>query len=329
MAHAEARSSQPRARLPAARSARAGRRAWTALPGALASYLFFLQCRALASGIFHLRARAPGVHPAWKVVSEQSIHSDFFLFLLMVRAPRWNPHAISANAGPLRVRGRLEVELESVRASAPLWTVILYRHPRFEPVATVGSAELSAGEPRVRFDVAQGDYTVNVRYHDWTECVRMPAIRVDGGPAVAALPVSSANNDFFQRLRARSNVVFRWLHHHVYYVLQFRELLPAGFVRRLFLPVGNPLSGFEYGCIERGQSLRIRVAPRTRAHFRVYCTLYDAASFPLYWAAVEAAETHTPPAAARGFFLIRVCRASAVELGAESPQLEVSLVEPC
>jgi Family of unknown function (DUF6208) len=277
------------------------------LPLALASYGVFRAARAAATGLFHLRTRSVRAK-AWQLISEDMIRSDFYLTLLVARAPRWNPHAIAGNAGPFPVRRSVEFDVATLVDSSELWTAILYRHPEFEPVAVFGTPDLKPGQRRQRFEVDSGQYTLNLRYQNWKPQVRFPRVLVDGTECIPARVASADNARFFALLRERANAIHAVMQFHSYSLLYFQRWLPSDWIDRLFLPVGNPQTTFRYGTLEQGQALRLRVPETTLESHAVYVTLYDRASFPTHWLTVEGSDVVTPAARTRGFYLVRVCR---------------------
>jgi hypothetical protein len=276
------------------------------LPLALASWLFYRLARLLVDLVApRLQASSRASASRWRVHSAELFARPGVFPILLVRGPRWNPHAILAMAGPFRVTRTLRVDLDPVRASAGAWSIVIYAYPGARTVAHLGSADAPPGAA-AEFTLPPGDYAVSVRYYDWSAHPRLPAVFADGAPAIAAEDLDPDVNRVYATLLARRGLLSRCLHYHVYPLLRLAHRLPRGFVEREFLPVGNPETRFLYDVVEPGERLVVRVAPRLLAACGVYVCRYSRDSLPVDWARITAPTAALDPARERGYYVVRI-----------------------
>jgi hypothetical protein len=82
--------------------------------------------------------------------------------------------------------------------------------------------------------------------------------------------------------------------------------VPQSFVRREYLPVGNPKTAFLYGYLRRGQCVEITSSHSIPEGHRLYLTIYNGSSFPVIWSEVRSLPYRTRPAEATGSYLLRL-----------------------
>lgn len=136
-----------------------------------------------------------------------------------------------------------------------------------------------------------------------------PRVTVDDTRVLAEPQACPANvNQFYDSLLARDNWFYRALQAYMFTVLKWRDRLPESFVRREFLPVGDPDTDYFYGAVVAGSAFAAHVSPGVLARYDVYATLYNRSSFPSSsWQ--QQTETHqTEPAQGNGFYLMRLRR---------------------
>ncbi len=295
-------------------------------PLALGSFLLFRGFRWLMrqAVVLHYALR-PAQARRWRPLNGASLRNPLALPVLMTSAPRWNPHAVVATAGPLPVRHSLALDVAEARRSAGSWSVVVYTFPDFRTVATVDSLDPTAPDLRA-VPLPPGRYWLGLRYYHWSAGLELPAVTADGAPAVPALPLSPDVNDFYNDLRDRGGWFYLGLHYYVYVLLRWRDWLPRSFVEREFLPVGNPDTGFRYGALGRGEALSLELRPELLDAADVYLTLYNRASFPVFWGPVATTEYVTAPCAKPCSYLLRVQKKP--EGAAEVPEewIRVSVV---
>ena len=276
------------------------------LPLALNSWLLHKVARAVV-GVAAPRLQ-PGSASAWKIYSEELFARPGVFPILLVNAPRWNPHALLSMAGPLRVEREISFELEPVRRSAAAWSAVVYAYPGARTVAHVGSATGPLEGDHYTFRLPPGRYALSLRYYDWSESPTLPAVSVDGRTAMEGTHVDPTTNTFYRDLVKRRGLLSRGLHFHVYPMLRLAPWLPTGWVERQYLPVGNPETTFRSGVVEPGERLALRLSERLLAtHYAFICT-YSRDSLPLEWQRLETPDVRLPPARERGYYVVRLHR---------------------
>ena len=271
------------------------------LPLALPSILLF-------TGLRFLLYRAAGARvatsPKWVFLDAEMIEQK--LAAIMLIGPRWNTHAyICSQETPIRVAHTLTVRCPDA-SMVPLWSGVV-RDGRRQAHHHVGTAHLSAGQESFELSLPAGLYSFACRYYDFRPGAMTPELWVDGTrvSAATALP-SDASTEVYEQVRHRTGGFYRALAGYLYPVLCLREWLPEAFVRRAFLPVGNPDTTFRFGVVERGERLQIEVPAALLRTHRVLFTSYNRASFPVDWFRVDQAVVETAAMPCRGFWLIRV-----------------------
>lgn len=290
------------------------------VPLSLASFAFHRVMRAvfrsLAARAMHRDVQRGN---RWQLLSRALLERRGTLPVIMLTAPRWNTHAIIGNAGPLEVTSSLSIDLAAAARSARSWSVVVYRFPRSITVASVGSidppsppslASPTSGEPWWTIALAPGTYSLGVRYYLTTDTIELPAVRVDGVDHLPARGVGADALAVYDAVRGRRGLFYLCAHYYVFHVLDYRAWLPAAFVQREFLPVGNPQTQFRYGAVRAGQSIALRFSPAVLSGYDVFYTLYNRYSFPVTWCVITAAQHDTGPVEAAGFYLVRIHRRS-------------------
>ncbi len=244
----------------------------------------------------------------WRTLSGELLNRPLALPVVMTTGPRWNPHAIISIAGPVSVVRSLRVDLQAAQRSARLWTMVVHKFPTDRIVATLGPSSADGC-----LDLEPGRYALVLRYYEWSSTLELPAVDVDGRPGIPGCEVSVDVNEFYAGLGRRNNWFYWWLHYYVFVMLQHRDRLPASFVRRHYLPVGNPETEFVFGSMRRGEPLSLDAARAFLPSHHVYFTLYNRASFPVVWYPVRESMAHTEPALEDGYYLIRAHKRQVVE----------------
>src|SRR5436853_7938802 len=67
----------------------------------------------------------------WKFASPEVLKMPGALPMIMTTGPRWNTHAIVANAGPIAVKQSLTVNVAAMERSAQVWTLVVCTFPGF------------------------------------------------------------------------------------------------------------------------------------------------------------------------------------------------------
>lgn len=244
---------------------------------------------------------------SWQTLNEVLSEKPFFVRYLAVAAPRWNPHALIASGGPVRVDEKLEFSTSGLCQAAAHWYFVIYRAPNSETIHCVSSEDDPQGN--VCLTVDPGIYTVTLRAYLPQAQLCLPDIVVDGGERrIAARTVASREQPELEGiLFHRRSPFFGFLHHYMRTMLRRPELFPGRWVEREYLPVGNPETRFVYGAFEAGQSIRVSADERVLGAGLVYLTCYNRSSFPVYGVRVEASpEVTTPSFSDSGFYLCRI-----------------------
>jgi hypothetical protein len=285
---------------------------WRA-PLALASFLLLRAARrVLEWQISWAEARHPDEGTKWVVFSADRLRRPLELAVLMVQAPRWNPHAIIATAGPFPVHGPFRIRRAQLDESSPLWFLLCYRKPGYARVAVVSSLTADSASEWIDVAVEPGRYILVLRYYRFGEQVTLPDVVAEGGARIAAVTVSASVNEFYRDLARRDSVFYRMLHYYVHVLLEYRHLLPEAFIRREYLPAGNPATEFYYGLVPQGKELEVEVRPELLTTHEVLLTLYSSASFPLAWCRLQEPRAVLAALQARSY-LVRVQRTKQAE----------------
>lgn len=293
------------------------------LPMAIGSYLFFKATRFYLRRIVALHFRQHA-HQArdWQIFSKEFFDRRLVLPVIMVEGPRWNTHAVIARTGPFDVQRSIRINFPTAARPAGAWTIVVYRFRDHRTVAAIGWADVSSTDAWLSFPLDRGRYSLVLRYYDWSNDVELPEVWVDDARSVGSVPVPPDANEFYRDLRTRENLLYRWLHYYVYVMLLYKDYLPRRLVEKEFLPVGNPETQFLYGALPRGKGLSISLQEPLLAA-RVYLTLYDRASFPVWWSELDRAENEISPAIEDRMFLLRVLETDPIEEGALASGVEV------
>ena len=233
----------------------------------------WLAVRRIANAFFALDAKSK--RGAGGSLGAASLRNPLALPVFMTSAPRWNPHAILATAGPLRVLESLTVDVAEAGRAAASWSLVIYTFPGFKTVTTLDRA--NSGEEMRTVSLAAGRYWLGMRYYRWSAQPVLPAVLVDGQAVVAALPVPGDLNGFYADLaRRRSVFYFLPCHYYVWVLLRYASHLPRKWVEREYVQVGNPGTRFLYGYVYKVDLIRVGNGTRTVGYSRrVLVTVYS------------------------------------------------------
>jgi Family of unknown function (DUF6208) len=279
------------------------------VPLALLSFLFFRGFRWLmrqAADLHHSLRMAEARR--WRPLSAQTLRNPLALPVLMTSAPRWNPHAVIATAGPLPVRRSLAINVAEAQRSAATWSVVIYTYPAYRTVTTIDSLHPSATADRELREVLlpPGRYWLGLRYYHPAEGAALPTVLLDGKPGVSAQSLPPDVNGFYEGLARRGGLLYFCLHYYVWVLLRLKGLVPRRIAEREYLPVGNPGTRFRPGCLERGQTVQVEVEAAVLETHDVFLTVYNRASFPVFWDQVTSPLPIMAPFAGPGHYLVRI-----------------------
>jgi len=292
---------------------------------ALTSFCFF---RAMRATLTSIKAAHSALRPEssrkWQVLSGELTEKPLALPFVMTGAPRWNPHAFAGGVGPIFAREAISFDLAAARRSAGEWFFVIYGQPGRETVGSLSSLNTGPADPGVFKVPRPGRYVIGARYYHHAVESTFPAIRADGAPCADARTMLNCSNDFMAGLGRRDGFFYRALAYYIHPMLRARRWLPEKFVRREFLPVGNPETSFRYGICRRGSRLFCHADNSLLQTHHVYVCLYSRSSFPVRWGeAGEAGIAAGLPVDSDGYYLVRIHRKT---LDAQpAPDLERSI----
>lgn len=284
-----------------------GIRGWQAaamLAPALGSFLFNRVVRGILMRLARMR-KPP--REDWRTVSEM-LRQPAALPYVMVTGPRWNTHAAIAGLGPIDVRSSLTLDVACAARSAQMWTLVIYESSTLRTIAAIDGTQVDPDGAGSEWRLAPGRYALILRYYHPGPDAMLPGVVIDGRPMIGAraLPDERA---YLEQIRGQDGLLYLWLQYYAYALVRCRRFVPEAVVRRHFLPVGNPETQFLFGAVSRDDILTIDVSQAGADGHGVYVTVYNRASFPLFWAEIEGARYTSGVMPCSGTFLIRIHRA--------------------
>ncbi len=249
--------------------------------------------------------------PQWQVVSAPFLAPPLKLLWAMSRA-RWNLHALIAIAGPFTVEESLSLAVATVRQGTPSWTAVFYTLGDYETRASLSSLTVPEDQDWATLSLPPGRYLVGLRHYHWANPITLPAIQVDGKPALGAEEHQTPPdfNRFYRDLIQRQSWVHCALNGYVYPLLRYGvhwpALFPPDWIRRVFLPVPNPETQFYYGAIAPGEQVAITLPGELLPDYDVRLSLYNRFCFPLDWYPLTEAHHTTAPQTVKALYIIRV-----------------------
>jgi hypothetical protein len=274
------------------------------VPLACGSFLFFRIVKRLLSRLRQVRNRNTE-SLTWRTMSEV-LGQPLALPYVMVTGPRWNPHALISSVGPFQVNHGLRIRADTAHRSAQMWTLVIYRASDAATVGAINSNSVAQDDVWREHTLPPGRYAGVLRYYEWSADVRLPEIEIDGSRRIPERSVSPHENDYLGRLLNKHGAFYACLHYYVVAMLRLRRYLPESFVRREYLPVGNPETAFLYGYLREGQGVEITSSHGIPEGQRLYLTIYNRSSFPVVWSAVQSLPYRTPPVETDGSYLLRL-----------------------
>lgn len=281
------------------------------MPLSAASFVFYRTTRFIMRRLIVLNSTVNRKRTRqWNMLSAEALDLPLAMPALMTSGPRWNPHAVIAGAGPFYVAQSVSVDVASPAASSKSWTLVFYTFPAQRTAAHVGSLDgpFAAGWHAVK--LAPGKYSVALRYYHAADTVTFPELQADGVTAIPSFTTANRSRELYESVARRRGRLYFWLHYYVYELLRRKASVSPKFVEREFLPIGNPETQFRYGAVDRGDLIDVRLPAGLRDTHDVYLTIYTRDSFPVSWCQIQEDHVRAEPAAAAGFYLMRVQRTS-------------------
>jgi len=297
------------------------------IPLSVASWIFFHDMKFILGRLYTFAlSRMTAEAYEWKTFSRQTLARPFVLPIIATKGPRWNTHAILLTAGPLEVEEKMSFDVAAAQASAASWSIVLYANPGYQTVASIESFDVAQGEQSRDVFLKPGLYSINARYFGVSAQPVAPSVRIDGIEALRATAIDRNANELYTDLYRRGGWFYLALHYYVFHMLRFRRFLPQSFVRREFLPVGDPGTTFRYGAIRAGEHLEIEGRPELLEHYDVYVTLYNRSSFPVASETIRDMSVSMAPVSGDGFYLFRLRRKAQTDAGYRDEWLNVQAV---
>jgi hypothetical protein len=274
------------------------------MPLACGSFMFF---HAAKWTLNHLRQARDRQQESlnWHTLSE-TLGQRLALPYIMVTGPRWNPHALISHVGPFPVENSLRIRADTAHQAALMWTLIINRAADLRTMAVIDSSHVAQNDAWYEQSLPAGRYLAVLRYYEWSATPRLPEIAIDNKRLIPERSVPSNDNDYLSGLRNKDGIFYASLHYYVLAMLRLRQYLPASFVRREYLPVGNPETAFNYGYLRRGQCLEITSSHGIPDGHRLYLTIYNRSSFPISWSEISSLPYRTSAIEATGSYLWRL-----------------------
>jgi hypothetical protein len=274
------------------------------IPLACGSFAFFHAVKWLLNRLRRARDRNQESLD-WRTISEV-LGQPLALPYIMVTGPRWNPHALISSVGPFQVKHGLRIRADTAHRSAQMWTLVIYRASDSDTVASIDSNSVAPDDVWREQTLPPGRYSGILRYYEWSTDPRLPEIEIDSSRRIPERSVPPNENDYLGRLRNKNGFFYACLHYYMLEILRLRRYLPESFVRREYLPVGNPETVFLYGDLRRGQCIEITSIHGIPEGHRLYLTIYNRSSFPVIWSEVRSLPYRTQHAEVPGSYLLRL-----------------------
>lgn len=282
------------------------------LPPALFSYLFYTYFKKFRMPQLRQRIVACSTEGEWSSTAKQLLQTtpiaediDYFLCL----GPRFNTHLLLHHL--YGIDRCSTVEVENVKLDGYAWQVVAYGGDAFrETLGSTGPIQSRAEwlPLEVSLDEAHPLLNLSLRPYVWgRDTAPLPHVRVDGNIITKRTHISHESTDFYLALRDHATARHTAMMWHVHTLLQLRAL-DEGWVRAMFLPVGNPNTQWLYGTLKASCSLRVRASVDTLRHHLILTTVYSRSSMPLRSSRVSFASQWSVPVAEDTFWTVRVVR---------------------
>ena len=274
------------------------------IPLAISSYVLQKIVKQAMRGLVALGNRSAKTGSSgWRVLSGDLVNRPFSLAIFMTKAPRWNTHAVIGMAGPMELGHSLSIQTDCSPDAS--WAMVLHSE-NGSSKQSVSSTEESTASGWQNIETRPGRYTLVIRYYSWGDRLCFPAIKVDGQQVVEEQEVDKEANLFYHGLSNRRNAFYVALNYYVHTMLRFSGLLPERFIKSEYVPAGDSGMLFDFGASLKGSALQVSLKPELLSDFDAYLTLYDRASFPVYWTKLTEPVHTTARISENGHYLIRL-----------------------
>lgn len=299
------------------------------IPLALLSFVFFKLMKFVVGNLYNLRlSKEKQENFEWQPLSKETLERSITLPFWMTFGPRLNTHAIIAPVGPFEVQQSVEVEIKAADESAKSWTIAVYRFPDYKTVTKIVAGQFSEEEQWKSLKLNPGKYMLGLRYYDWSEPVELPAVKIDKVEVVKSKTIPSDINNFYCELRQKENWFYLCLHYYLFPLLRLRKWLPKSFVKKEFLPVGDPSLIYYYGAIRKGEAIKVDSNPLLFKSYDVYMTTYDRSSFAMFFYQIKEQKHITEVMEEDCFYLFRVRQKTGVKEQFVSDWIDIKIISP-
>lgn len=248
---------------------------------------------------------------------------------VMVTGPRWNCHAVIGVLSRFYVSSTIEINAATARQSARHWTVVVY-NDKHETETFLGTMRDLDNEQWLKVELAPGHYYIVLRYYDLLPGAQFPEIKLggdsEGFPAVAVASEVADYQNYLASITNHRAAVYCGSHYYIFPLLVWRNWLPNAFVRREYLPVGNPETEFYYGYFKKNSVLQVVVKAAALADSMIFITFLNRCSFPVLWESITELNYRSQPLPCDGYYLIRLVKQQEVAAAEGSIPLQCSLL---
>jgi uncharacterized protein DUF6208 len=242
----------------------------------------------------------------WRTLSDDFDKAGF-LPAVSVLGPRWNCHALIATLSPVPVGEKLSVDLVGLADGSDSWSLVLYDE-RWATRKWVGSTTTS--DTVVAWALPPGLYSLSLRVYTDSDDMQVPTVRIDRDNRVCGGRIAGEASRYrthLQSIRNKSGLLYRLLHYYIFFHLK-HGTKDANWLRRQFLPMGNPDTDWEYGYLDTGEQLRICLDAVHHRQYNTYVAFYNWASFPIDWCKIQALDWRSAPLVERVGYAVRRVR---------------------
>ncbi|MEM9923108.1 MAG: DUF6208 family protein [Cyanobacteria bacterium P01_D01_bin.50] len=299
------------------------------VPLGFLSFVFFKSMKFSIGNLYNFRlSKEKQKNLEWQPLCKETLERSITLPFWMTFGPRLNTHAIIATVGPFEVKQSIDLDIRTADNSAESWTIAVYRFPDYKTVTKIVAGQVSSENQWKSLELKPGTYMLGLRYYNWSESVEFPAVKIDGVEVVKYKTVPNSINNFYSEFRQKENWFYLCLHYYLFPLLRLRKWLPKSFVKKEFLPVGDPSLTYYYGVIRKGECINVDVNPLLFNSYDVYMTVYDRCSFAVFFHQIKT-ENYTSKAMEEDcFYLFRVRQKTGIQEQFVSDWIDIKVLSP-
>lgn len=215
----------------------------------------------------------------WKLFSEKfSVPGS--LMYVMLNAPRWNTHAIIVTAGVLNVKRTLTFTgLIHLNVYCQSWTLVIYTQPDNKTFRSISEQDITTDA--LTAELPEGKYSIGLRLYNTRFPVCLPSITIDNKEEVLPRQLDVKPALYPDKIVNKKGVLYYIIHQYVYLLMCNKIHRDNAYIKKEYLPVGNPETIFKYGVILKNKSIQIHLEQDVLNNFLVYLTVYNLCSFPV------------------------------------------------